>query len=160
MPTAYIDTCVVSGLAKRDLVKLEIDAVTEIIRVWRSGQISLVTSAVTKREIDAIPEKYLAPHDDIYRELLKIPVAGRQLPVVGQTAWGGGAISDDPDALALSRLLPDVADVDHLLSAKASNVSYFVTTDDRTILRFAERIAEICKIDAVLPSRFVAKALS
>ena len=74
--TTYLDTCIVSGLAKDDLKPDEQSALLRILKAWKRGSsLSLVTSQVAKDEIEKIPQAYREKHETNYNLISKIPVA-------------------------------------------------------------------------------------
>jgi len=156
MLTAYLDTCIVSGLAKEDLSPDELEALRRILEERKQGNVSLVTSQVAKEEIERIPEEHRSKHEIIYNLLSDVPVARAfrtdpSLPLMGV----GGGVRLHPILAKLNALLPDEADARHIYQAARNSVQYFVTTDARTILAHWERIEDICQVKALSPQEFV-----
>jgi hypothetical protein len=87
---AYLDTCIVSGLAKGDLAQADTEALLEVLQRHKHGAVSLVTSRVTKEEIDCIPKKYRLPHEVIYNLLADLPVVKAFRTDSGLMLMGGG----------------------------------------------------------------------
>ena len=153
----YLDTCTVSGLAKGDLGESTIDALLHLLRCRRSGQVDLLTSAVTKEEIDRIPRQHRTPHEAIYTLLEEIPIAQTHRVDSGLSLLGvGGGTREDPLFTELKSILPDEDDARHVFQAVKNGVSYFVTTDNRSILKFREAIKRCCSIEAVSPEELAA----
>jgi hypothetical protein len=75
MQTAYLDTCIVSGLAKPDTSVSDQEAFVNILRAHKAGKAKLVTSALTKQEIDRIPPEFRTPHAAIYLLIAEISAA-------------------------------------------------------------------------------------
>ena len=73
--TAYLDTCIVSGLAKEDLAQPDLEALLKGLQKHKNEALSLVTPRVTKEEIDHIPKEYRLKHEVIYNLLSDLPVA-------------------------------------------------------------------------------------
>jgi hypothetical protein len=71
----YLDTCVVSGLARGDLRPSTVGALLRILEAQKAGHVQLLTSSVTREEIERIPESYRTPHQTIYTQLAEIPTA-------------------------------------------------------------------------------------
>ena len=69
------DTCVASALAKNELCAPTIEAIRRILNLQGAGLVASLTSSVMQEELNGIPEQYRAPHQDIYAELGKIPMA-------------------------------------------------------------------------------------
>ena len=160
--TAYLDTCIVSGLAKQDLKTEEHVALRRILETQKQGSLSLVTSQVTREEIEKIPEAYRSQHETIYYLLSDVPVArafqiySRGLMGMGMgMGMGAGIRRLHPILAKLNTLLPDEADARHLYQAARNDVQYFLTTDAHTILSYREQIEDICKVKAVNPQEFL-----
>jgi hypothetical protein len=154
--SAYLDTCLVSGLAKEDLRADEAQALLEVLKLQRSGRIQVVTSDVTAKEIERIPREHRIRHEVIYNLLAALPMASRHSTNSGLMLMGvGGGSREHPIAAALKRILPDEPDVDHLYQASRNNVQYFVTVDDRTIRRYAKEVKAACGVEVVFPSELL-----
>jgi hypothetical protein len=156
MLNAYLDTCIVSGLAKEDLKADELEALRQILEKRKQGNVSLVTSRIAKEEIEKIPVTYRFKHEIVYNLLSDVPVAKAfrtdpRLPLMGI----GGGVRQHPMLAKLRTLLPDDADARHLYQAARNSVQYFLTTDARTILSYREQIENICNVKAVNPHEFV-----
>jgi hypothetical protein len=156
---AYLDTCIVSGLAKGDLAPSDIEALLKVLQKRKNGALSLVTSRVTKEEIDCIPEEYRLQHEIIYNLLSDLPVArafrtDSRLILMGV----GGGVRLHPMLAKLNTLLSDDADARHLYQAAQNGIRYFITTDARTILRRKTKIEEISQVIAVSPTEFLSIA--
>jgi hypothetical protein len=137
----YLDTCIVSGLARQDLPPAEQEAVTALLQLYKAGRVDLVTSEVAKQEIDRVPERFRARHNTIYLLLTDVPVARAEWTdsSLGLTGVGGGR-REDPLYTDLKRLLPGEADAQHMFQAIRDDADYFATTDAKTILRFSEAL--------------------
>jgi hypothetical protein len=154
--TAYLDTCIVSGLAKEDLKTDEFEALRRILEERKQGNVSLVTSRVAQEEIERIPEDYRSKHEIIYNLLSDVPVAKAFRTDPGLSLMGVGlGVRLHPMLAKLNTLLPDEADARHLYQAARNSVQYFLTTDARTILAHSEQIEDICQVKAVSPQEFV-----
>jgi predicted nucleic acid-binding protein len=159
MTKAYFDTCIVSGLAKEDLPEVEQAALLEVLRLYRAEKIELVTSALVKQEIDRIPEKPRRRHEIIYNLLADIPISNVSWTDSGLMMMGcGGGTRFDPLYSELRSILPDEADAQHIFQAIKNGAYYFVTTDRRTILRYAKMLQDRFGIRFVTPAELV-KAL-
>lgn len=73
--TAYVDTCIVSGLVKNELKPADKTALLCILTARETGEILLVTSEVTGLEIARISQEYRAPHEAAYQLLARVPIA-------------------------------------------------------------------------------------
>ncbi|WP_447600563.1 hypothetical protein [Nitrospira sp. Nam80] len=154
---AYLDTCVVSGLAREDLPDVELAAQDQILDAQKRRLISLVTSRVTKEEIEKIPQSYRRKHQTIYNLLADIPVAKafRRNKPWSLLPWDLG-VRLQPMLAQLITTLPDEADARHIYQAAQNGVQYFVTTDYRTILAHRAKIERIAGIKAASPREFAA----
>lgn len=63
---AYLDTCIVSGLAKGDLTAENEAALLQILQARKNGSVELFTSEVARDEISKIPIEYRTIHSIIY----------------------------------------------------------------------------------------------
>jgi hypothetical protein len=150
--TAYLDTCIVSGVAKGDLRPEEEEALLKLLQARKHGAISLVTSSVAKDEIDRIPPQHRVKHEMIYNLLNDVPVAQTHRTDSGLMLLGvGGGRCADPLLRTLKGLLPDEADALHLFQAAKNGVTYFLTTDQRTILKHYKEVEAVCNVRAVSP---------
>lgn len=154
---AYLDTCVVSGLAREDLPEVELTALDKILEAQKRGAVSLVTSRVTKEEIDKIPDVHRRKHQTIYNLLADIPEAKafRRDRFLDILPWDFG-MRLQPMLAQLITTLPDEADARHVYQAAQNGVGYFVTTDYKTILAHRTQIEQIAKIKPRSPQEFAA----
>jgi len=160
--TIYLDTNIISGLAKEDLTTNEHDALRHILEAYKQGKVSLVTSPITKEEIGKIPVEHRSKHETIYNLLSDVPIARTfRRGARGMSGFGfsmsmsAGRKILDPMFKALIALLPDKDDAKHLYHAAKSEVQYFLTTDKKTILNYCNKIKEICDVKAVSPQEFL-----
>ena len=56
--SAYLDTCIISGLAQNDLDQGEANAMLELLRLNADGAVQLCTSAVALSELEKIPTEH------------------------------------------------------------------------------------------------------
>jgi hypothetical protein len=66
----------------------------------------------------------------------------------------GGGSREDPLFGALKQILPDVSDAEHIFQAAKNNVEVFVTSDKRTIIRFASEVFAACGVKVLSPTQF------
>lgn len=149
---AYLDTCIVSGLAKDDLAAGEQSAVMYLLESHKKGNLKLVTSAVTAREISQIPEEFRRAHSVIYSLLFDVPTvllgSTTSLSLMGTPGPG----RDDPLFEKLKCLLPDPEDAEHVFQAAQNGVQFFVTVDRSTMLKHATQVESACGVKLVAPS--------
>lgn len=154
--TAYLDTCIVSGLAKEDLRDEELDALLRILEEYKGKKVHLVTSNLTKRELGKISTGYRRKHSFIYSLLFDVPIVplfrrGRGLSFGGI----GGGVRVHPIFARLNTELKDEGDALHIYQAARNEVSYFLTTDHKTVLSRKVKIEDICGVKAVSPTEFL-----
>ena len=159
---AYLDTSIISGLAKEDLKDNELEALLVILKQHKNGNVVLVTSPIAKEEIERIPESYRRKHEIIYNLLSDLSVAkevqiysGGMMGLGLGLGLGGGGRRIHLMYEELSALLPDKSDARHIFQAAMNNIQYFLTTDARTILSYREKISQIAKVEAVNPLEFM-----
>ena len=153
---AYLDTCIVSGLAKSDLSSTEQEALNEILDFHDAGSVELCVSAEVEDELSEIPNEDREPHLQVFRRFRDLP---RIKKIGGITRLGLlGLPTSNPRRRMLNRLKEaglDKTDAMHVFIATTNKVEYFVTTDKRTILRYADKVKEASGIQATLPSEFL-----
>jgi hypothetical protein len=161
---AYLDTCIVSGIAKGDLA-LEQDAVLALLRLSKAGRLDLVTSEVTRTEIEGVPRPARDRHEAVYLLLSDVPLVATTEPrsqlVVARGGGRRGGVGmligpryrENPLYTKLKGIVPDDADAHHLFQAVSAGATHFVTSDKRTILRHAAELERDIGITAVLPSQ-------
>lgn len=155
IPTVYLDTCIVSGLAKGDLAPDEAKALQRILEARKRGAVVVVTSQVTKGEISAIPEIHRASHEVLYNLLEDVPTVSTHRTDGGLLLLGvGGGRREDPLFTSLMSALPDPTDAEHVFQAAKNNLLYLITTDARTLIRHAVTVEQLCGVKLVTPVAF------
>jgi hypothetical protein len=165
MPTGYLDTNLVSGLVKEDLGTTELEAFRDVLRLRKRGHIDFRTSSVTAEELNRIPPEVRNRHEDIYMLLDDIPLVAEQIPVprIVQPVRAGRPMTITPAVLEegmltrLKAILPDENDARHIYQAVRNGIDYFVTRDERTIIRHAADIETVAGIKVRLPSQLLAE---
>jgi hypothetical protein len=153
--TAYLDTCIISGLARWDLPARDLAALQCILAARKCGEVSLVTSNIAKTEIDRVPQAYRAAHGVIYNLLADVPAARFWRTDTGLMLMGvGGGRRQDPLFISLKSLLPDAEDAMHVFQATKNSVGFLITTDCRTLIRFSGDIERLCGIIVLSPVAF------
>ena len=154
--TAYLDTCIVSGLAKGDLSQGEMEALTCILQKRKAGEVHLVTSPVVQDEISRVSNETRSKHMIIYNLLNDVPRAKFHYTDGGLMTMGyGGGKREDKLLTELKNLLPDEPDAKHLFQSAKNKVRYFITTDQKTILKHREKIQDLCDVTVLTPSEFL-----
>ncbi len=156
---AYLDTCIASGLAKRDLAEGQLLALDQILHAADVGMAELSTSQVMREELRKIPEAHRSPHIAIYERLLKVPLLPQYTPVSrfhpGQllaAVW-----QEEPRFSELRALLRDAPDADHAWQASQNEIPFLITVDRSTFLKHKEAIERICGLRLVQPNEFLAE---
>jgi hypothetical protein len=156
IPKVYLDTCIVSGIAREDLTSAEQGAVLALLRFHKARRVELVTSEVAKREIARVPQKFRSRHEAVYFLLQDVPVARAEWTDGGLALTGvGGGRREDPLYTNLKALLPGELDAQHVFQAIRADADCFATTDGKTILRFARKLQAEYGLVAALPTECV-----
>lgn len=148
----YLDTCIVSGLAKGDIPAADLNAMEWILREHRVRNLRLSTSPVTRMELEKIPARFRIAHSAIYGLLDVVPAQ------LSFGFWNNEKAIEDPYWWIyerLSWLLPDEIDVYHVLFAIKAGIHHFVTTDSRTILKHRKILLRDFDVRAMSPRVFV-----
>ena len=155
--SVYLDTCIISGLAKEDLRKEEYMALKEILVLRKTGKVQLVTSPIAKAELEKIPEALRIKHEVIYNLLSDVPIKRFRsitgLSPIGVPGFGYGRLNRD--YLRLRQLLTDEEDAKHLYQAIRNGIQVFLTTDFRTILRKRAIVEKSFSIKLRSPTEFI-----
>jgi hypothetical protein len=154
---AYLDTCLVSGLAERDIRPVELEALRTLLRAHKARRIALVTSHVTHEEIGRMSEAKRAPHEDVYALLEDLPEAVESRRLASLPLLLNSVTRDDDLFAELKTMVPDLDDARHLFQAIKNGADYFVTDDERTIVSRADKIEAHYPIKVRLPSQLVAE---
>jgi predicted nucleic acid-binding protein len=157
---AYLDTCVVSALAKGDAPGQEVAALQELLSAFQAGRVELTTSPLTLQELSRIPEKHRSPHVEIYNALEKIPQAPtyRITPPFRPTDFPHGK-APHPLLAYLSGILPDRPDAEHVFNALQGGIRWVITFDKATMLRYASDIEAKFGARIRWPSAFLSEAI-
>lgn len=124
MPLVYLDTCALQRpLDDREQarVRIEADAVTEVIGAVEAGRVDLTTSSALRLEVSRGPDRSRRDFADRVRFLATRDVG----------------TSDETDALAVELEQAGVHPLDalHVALAIAAGADFFCTTDDRLLRR-------------------------
>ena len=158
LPTAYLETSLVFGIASQDLEE-EQDALLRVLRASKQGSVRLFTSHVTNEEIQKGNNTGL--DEAIYALLRDVPAVEEQWlfprPVTnrGGSRVVGPEVVPEADLEELRKLLPHEDDARHIFQAVRNGVDYFVTVDRKSILRYADELESRFGIRVVLPSKLI-----
>jgi hypothetical protein len=162
--TVYLDTCIISGIARMDLTDEEIDALLNILEESKKGNLNIITSKISKSELDVIPIAYRKQHELIYYLLGDLPYinnfkivkqGGMAIGIGMGPAFGHHVAKTDPIFSKLNALLPDRNDAMHIFQAAKNQIQYFLTADYKTILKFKTEIQNICNLKARSPTELI-----
>lgn len=151
---AYLDTCIVSGLAKGDLTPEEEAALVRILQARKTGSVELFTSEVAQQEIAKIPAEHRTKHSVIYSLLTDVPLANThyRIPPFKPAPM---FIRKDSLLVSLERVLPDAADALHVFQAAKANLTHLITVDRRTLLVHAAAVLQVSNVQLVSPVEFL-----
>jgi len=150
---AYLDTCIVSGLAKSDLSSIEQQALEEILNLYDQGRVELFISAEVEDELSRIPEEDREPHLEFLDRFRDLP----RVKTGALTRLGPLGPIGNPRTRMLNRLKEaglDETDAKHIFITATNRVKYFVTTDKKTILRYTAQVEKASGVQTMLPSEF------
>jgi len=162
---AYLDNDVVSAFAKADMPPGTLQALKALLELFSQEKVELVTSDLSKREIDRMPEGIPNKwHLDVIVGLLKkVPFVEDHELRGFQSHWdrfGGTSsplIEDDPIASDLRGVGLHRADAHHVMLAIRAGCDVFVTCDKRTILNRRAEIERRFSIQLESPEEFVSR---
>jgi hypothetical protein len=122
---AYLDSCVVSGLAKDELSAEDTSALVMILEAHKAGRIALVSSKLVQDEIAKIPAAYRLRHTVIYSLLADVPLVDPTVrtPPFKPTSYPYG-LEPAPLLEKLEAILPDKADAEHVYQAVRNGTPY------------------------------------
>lgn len=151
---AYLDTCIVTGLAKGDLAPDSVAALLHILQARKTGSVELFTSKVALEEISRIPLEHRTQHSIIYGLLADVPLANTHYKI---PPFRPVQIfrRNDPLLASLERLLPDAADAMHVFQASKACLTHLITVDRRTLLNHKVSVFQLCSVHLVSPVEFV-----
>jgi hypothetical protein len=156
----YLDNNIVSAIAKVDTPS-ESSAIERLLKARDQARVELVTSEVTREEIQRYHESVRPPVDDIYQRLAKVPIV-RWDELVGMNSYSDALtcvntpmIENDPDYGKLLALGVKMIDARHIFVA-VKNACDAVLTCDRGVLHRAAGIEKIFGLVVQKPSDFVA----
>ena len=152
----YLDTCLISAIVKSDLKDAEQLALVNIHEKYIAREIELFVSEHVEEELNKIPLNYRQQHLNMFEIFALVP----KLIVGGLTRLGPiGVPTANPKRRTLNSLLsllPDNDDAWHLLIASSNRITYFVTADESTVIKYKDKIKNICGVEVLLPSEFLA----
>jgi len=159
---AYLDNDVVSAIVKDDN-EAESDALDRLLAAYRDGKVDLVTSKLTQEEIDKYQGPLRPAMERIFRFLKEVPIV-RHDELLGIHSYGDERTWINTPMIqnytlydALLKLkLKGTYDPLHVFMAAKNGCDIFLTIDGGIRARSAE-IKQLCGLDVMKPSDFVAK---
>ena len=156
MLRVYLDTCIISGLAKQDISQKEQEALLTILQKRKMGELEVVTSDMSRRELEKVPDEFRLKHEFIYNLLTDVPIAKAFRTDSGLTLMGvGGGRRLVKEMAQLNTLLKDGMDAAHIYQSFKNEVFEFLTVDEKSILSQKNEIENICGVKVMFPSQFV-----
>ena len=136
MPSGYIYTDVLIGLARCDLPAAEMAAAVRLLELRKAGNVSLFTSSVAKEELARhAAAGAVRVEDVVYLLLDEIPAATEEYilpPILGATTFGSyGPIVTDEVLGRIRAIVPGEDDARHIFQAAHQGLDYFITCDGR-----------------------------
>lgn len=164
-PKAYLDNNVVCGITKDDLPVGEPEALTDLLRLHSERKISVVTSEITRREMETWRGKNRPAAERVFYLLEKVEFiqdhtvhgfANQEGPM--GTVCSYPIVSDDPASRELRDIGLDRTDAHHVMLAVHNGCDYFITCDTKSILKYRPDVeAKYPKIKLRKPSELVAE---
>lgn len=152
---AYLDTSIVSALAKSDGRPEDLIAIAELFSLHTQGRIELVCSAVVDDELARIPMNHRGPHLEQlthFRSIPRVVVGGlTRLTTIGIP----GGNPRFRQMQRLTRILCDDEDRWHVFVASRNRIKYLVTVDARTLLSKAGEVLSATGVQLVRPAQFL-----
>ena len=160
MSSVYLDTNVISGLAKGEYSDSVAEALVHITVLSKNGHIDLYTSEITADELELIPDKCRRQHFVIYNLIKNVaqPRARRvRHHYIFGEPWiinwgiipnGSAALQQELEALIPAKKNTEKVqarsrDIAHLCRFKQSGLDYFLTEDHSSILCHKDRLLEL-----------------
>lgn len=153
MPSILFDTTIISGLAKRDLDPLEVQAAAQITQWARRSEVTVGATTVSRDELNEIPIEHREPHDEVYDALMVFKTGSAVTYLDPNTS----SVVTNPVYHLLRGILPDDADAKIVAIGEENGFDYLVTDDQRTMLSRREAVQAICSIKLLRPTEAVSE---
>ncbi len=152
----YLDTCLISAIVKSDIKEDEQVALVKLKEKYIANQVELFASEHVEEELNKIPSQYRQQHLDIFGLFNSVPKA-RVGGLTRLSPMGVPAANPKRRKMnALLSILPDNDDAWHLFIASSNRIAYFITADVNTVIKYKIEIKNICGVEVMLPSEFLA----
>jgi predicted nucleic acid-binding protein len=151
---AYVDTSVVSVHARGEHPDQQ-QALRRILLARTPGVLDVYVSDLVRAELERVPAKYLPPHLEVFDGIAQLGVVSwiQATPPFGPTGHPHRTRTHP----LLKRLLDiglERADAEHIFQVAQQDLRYFITIDNRTILRRATDVQAACGVRALTPVDF------
>jgi hypothetical protein len=153
--TIYLDTNIISRIADLSISEETADAYARLAKMQTMGEVRFVTSYKTAQEILGTENKIKnAVLHFFYTFICNVPFLTVHLShggaigtsAIGETHIGGGWNEIDPIYTKLGAIF-DADDAEHVFQALMAKCDYFMTLDERSILRrVSSNLEEVQKI--------------
>lgn len=157
----YLDNTLVSAMGKQEH-QSDLVALITLFALRDAGVISLVTSEVTRREVQRYRSSRRPDIEKVYDALEKVTLV-ETTELVGINSywdrhggWNSPVIEHDPIWLELLGLNLDPTDAHHVMVAVRARCDAFLTIDKRTILWRRANVEAGFQIRLQTPSEFLA----
>jgi len=155
VPVVLVDTCVISGVARRDMKPEDAAAFLRMADMVQRSELTMWASTVAREEIDRIPPQFRADHIREYDALRKIRASNATWIDSDPGSPTAGEIVQHPAYRIARRILRDENDARLVFQAKAGGVTDFVTVDYNSVLNKAAELRDQLGIRAVSPSQYL-----
>jgi hypothetical protein len=147
---AYLDTDIVSAILKDDNPD-EWAAIDRALRAFNDDHLNLVTSDVTRKEIDHHKDSSRVGVERIFRLLRRVPFVDSHKLLGIHNRGDSGTWTNSPGVRRLRDLGIGSTDALHLMVAIKAQCDIFLTCD-RGVLRRSREIQADFKIEPMKPS--------
>src|SRR5262249_3315599 len=149
---------------KEDLAPAEMAALTPLLQLHSDGNLRVVTSQLTRTEMESWKSPQRSPAERVFLLLQKVEFVQDHTLRGFNNQWGpmGGAscpmIEDDPVSSALWKIGLDRTDAHHVMLAIRERCNYFITCDRKSILKYRASIeAQFPPLRVLKPSELLAE---
>ena len=157
----YLDNDIVSAIVKDDNAN-ESGAIDKVLAAFEAGRLDLVTSDVTREEIEDYQGRAKTSLERTLRLLKKVPYIESH-KLLGSHSYGdertwinSPIIEDDPTVKRLREMGVKPIDAHHLMVAIKSHCDVFLTCDGG-ILHRSKEIKNVFSIEPLSPSALCAR---
>ena len=157
---AYLDTNIVMAIAKDDYPE-ESEALDKLLELSDGGEVEIVASELTRREIEPYKGEQSKNIQRVYRLLGKVNFLENHRLLGFHSQWDryGGVsyplIEDNPISSALRQMGLERNDAHHLMLAIRAECEAFLTCDEKTILSRRATIEDRFPIKVMKPSELL-----